>query len=743
MMRFHLLLTVLIPVFLGLNSNAQGIGNTLYTFDMGSLTPTPDRSIVGIEYADGYIWATGFDPDDYWQHKLYKFSPDGSQLVDYYSYGIEAAGWKDMAFDGEFLYVNDIDTIRQIDLSNGQKTGLKIPAPFYYTAGLAYNPLNDHFYLTGDGGSNIYEIDRDGNIVGAVADNPDQATVGLAIDTVSPGGPFLWTWSNEEVGYGLSLRASQISLQTGEFTGLSFEGISISNIIAETAGGATIAYDWAAETTVLMVVNIRNGNAQDQMEYAVFYDITNDQVPGPQISVNPLSIQNNLPPGDSLDVEISVYNQGNEPLNWTAYIETPEMDTVMNPGDTLYAFNATINLPDLNTRLNGITWLDGHIWLNGRGFGNVQSKIYKLDKYGQFVDSFPYYAINNSGFTSITSDGEYLYADDTYAIIQIDPNSFTTAGYILKPGGSYSGMTYDPQKDHFWLGNGNGLIYEINRDGEEVNEYITPYDVEGLAWDNWSPGGPYLWVWTEVNAGGETKCTAVMLDPATCTPAGLEFNGIDLASDPNIPDEPLSAVITNQWEEGKLVFMGLQNSYYIGNGDTVPDADFVVMYDLDMPVPPDWISLLPPSFGQVMPNDSGSFMVRLRSLMEDTVVTAVVRISSNDIAQPMLIIPVDFAMLPAIVTSGGQVEEGHLLSLQVFPNPVADNSRISFTLGESGRAELVLFDIAGNQARKLLDAELASGKHQVNLETSGLQPGTYFCLLKTPGNIQSIKLIKH
>ena len=138
---------------------------------LGSQTPTPDRNLVGIQYVDGNLWATGFDPDDYWQHKLYKFNADGTELIDVYSYGIEAAGWKDMAYDGEYLYVTDMDTIRQLDLSNGQKTGLTIPAPFYYNAGLAYNPLNDHFYVSGDGGNNIYEIDREGNIIGAIADS--------------------------------------------------------------------------------------------------------------------------------------------------------------------------------------------------------------------------------------------------------------------------------------------------------------------------------------------------------------------------------------------------------------------------------------------------------------------------------------------------------------------------------------------------------------------------------------------
>ena len=98
------------------------LGDTLGSFNAGILTPTPDRVLHGIEFADGYFWATGFDPDDQYNHKLYKFSADGQSLVEYWNYGLEFAGWKGLAYDGQYLYVADIDTIRQLDMATGQKT---------------------------------------------------------------------------------------------------------------------------------------------------------------------------------------------------------------------------------------------------------------------------------------------------------------------------------------------------------------------------------------------------------------------------------------------------------------------------------------------------------------------------------------------------------------------------------------------------------------------------------------------
>jgi hypothetical protein len=729
-------------IFISLHSQQPEIGDTLKTFDMGSLTPTPDRAIVGIEYAEGYFWATGFDPDDYWQHKLYKISADGNTLVDTYSYGIEAAGWKDMAYDGEFLYVTDMDTIRQVDLTNGQKTGIKIPAPFYYNQGLAYNPLTDHFFVIGDGGSNIYEIDREGEIVTAISNNPDHGTGGLAVDTTSPGGPFLWTWSSEYIGYESILKASQISLSNYQFTGLEFEGISISNIIVESPGGATIIYDYEEDKLVLATVNIRNGNANDQMEYAVLYNITNDEVPGPQIVLNPSSIQNTLPPGDSIDIEVSVINEGSNILNWSAFLEFPNQDTIDNLGDTLYTFNGTQQTQINDRGLNAITFLNDHIWINGRNFPNDQKNIYKFSKTGELQDTYPYFSINGIGFRTITNDGEFLYFEDTYSINQVDPETFETVGYILKPSGSFSGLTYDPQTDHFWGGSGTGLIIEFDRDGNEINTFLTPYDIQGLAWDQWSPGGPYLWAWVETNASQGSRCEAVRLNPSTCFPEGDGFLGYNFSNLPGFQDTPEAAVITNQWEENKVTFLGLQNAGLINGLDTLNNVDFIGVYDLDVIPAPGWIELLDPSFGSVEASETGSLFVRLRSIMDDTLMTAAIRIVNNSILNPEVIIPVNFTMLPFIYTNVSEVVNDDVNVLgQNFPNPYITHTIIPVALTRDGYVALKIYNSMGVNVANIYEGWLDLGYHEFKIALPELKSGIYYYILQVDNQEYSNKML--
>lgn len=741
MSRFIIILST--TLFLLSHSFAQlpdGFGELVHTADLGSQTPTPDRSIVGVQYAAGNLWVTGYDPDDYWQHKLYKFSADGSELLETYSYGIEAAGWNDLAYDGEYLYVTDMSFIQQIDPATGEKTDVTIPAPFYYNDGLAYNPANDHFYVTGEGGSNIYEIDRDGEIQGAIADYANHATSGLAIDTVSPGGPFLWTWSNESVGYNLFLRASQVSLVTNAFTGVSFEGESISSILQETAGGATISYEYATDSVTLVAVNIRNGNAQDQMEYAMFYDITRNDIPGPQIAVNPETIQNTLPSGDSLDIEVSISNNGDAPLFYSAYVQTPGQDTSNLLGDLLFSFNATEEAPSNDNGMNAITFLNGKIWVNGRNYPSQQSKIYEFDTNGVFLQSHAYYSLSNIGYRTITSDGTYLYGEDTYTLVQIDPETFQVEGYILKPGSTFSGLTYDPATDHFWSGNGNGLIYEFDRDGEVVNTFITSYDIQGLAWDAWSPDGPYIWAFVETPYDTGARVEAIRLDPSTCTPTGAGFQGFNF-SDGSFQDTPKGAVITNQWTSGKVTLLGLQNAPWVEGEEPLENNDFVGVYDLDVTPPPGWIELMNPAFGTVNPLESGAFTVRLRSIMEDTLMTALIRVTSNDILVPELFIPVNFEMTAFFTAVPQQVSGAKSQLGQNFPNPAASQTAIPLTLSQPGDVQLEIYDLTGSLRLQVLDQHLQAGSYTFSISTNGLSPGYYIYTLKSAAGTVSRRMI--
>jgi hypothetical protein len=94
----------------------------------------------------------------------------------------------------------------------------------------------------------------------------------------------------------------------------------------------------------------------------------------------------------------------------------------------------------------------------------------------------------------------------------------------------------------------------------------------------------------------------------------------------------------------------------------------------------------------------------------------------------------------AVITSvdGNNPEVPHSLELrQNFPNPFNPETVISFGLPESGRVELVVYDMMGREISRLVDGNLATGWHQVRWDASRLASGTYIYRIQVAGQVQS------
>ncbi len=77
----------------------------------------------------------------------------------------------------------------------------------------------------------------------------------------------------------------------------------------------------------------------------------------------------------------------------------------------------------------------------------------------------------------------------------------------------------------------------------------------------------------------------------------------------------------------------------------------------------------------------------------------------------------------------------------IYPNPFTDFSTIEYRLERSGKAEMSLYDLYGNQVRELISAYLGPGSYQTIIEKGTLLPGIYLLKITIGESSESVKLV--
>jgi hypothetical protein len=79
-------------------------------------------------------------------------------------------------------------------------------------------------------------------------------------------------------------------------------------------------------------------------------------------------------------------------------------------------------------------------------------------------------------------------------------------------------------------------------------------------------------------------------------------------------------------------------------------------------------------------------------------------------------------------------------SLQVNPNPVLNSTVISFSLEQSQKVSIRIFDMSGRLVTTLVDAPYEEGNQEIVWNASDVNSGIYFVQFQMEENSQMIKL---
>jgi hypothetical protein len=91
-------------------------------------------------------------------------------------------------------------------------------------------------------------------------------------------------------------------------------------------------------------------------------------------------------------------------------------------------------------------------------------------------------------------------------------------------------------------------------------------------------------------------------------------------------------------------------------------------------------------------------------------------------------------------TARTDLPEGFRLD-QNYPNPFNPETRIQYTVPQSGAVNLAVYDVQGRYLRTLVDRTQAAGTYAVTLNAADLPTGTYLYRLNTPRGTLTRKMV--
>jgi hypothetical protein len=212
---------------------------------------------------------------------------------------------------------------------------------------------------------------------------------------------------------------------------------------------------------------------------------------------------------------------------------------------------------------------DGNFIYTAKWNGDRFSK-YTLD--GTWVEDFTIPGVTN--VRDLAYDGTYFYgAAANTSVFQMDFETHTLVSTINAPT-AVRAIAYNDDEMTFYGNNWSTDITEFDMTGAMVSSFAAGglTGIYGMAYDNWSDGGPFLWIYDQ----GANNLNQVTLPDGTFTGFTVDVQAITgatssaggLFTQPGIVEGTVTIGGNSQNE----MIWGLELAPYTGGSGTVPDG---------------------------------------------------------------------------------------------------------------------------------------------------------------------------
>ncbi len=221
----------------------------------------------------------------------------------------------------------------------------------------------------------------------------------------------------------------------------------------------------------------------------------------PSVALSATSITADMTAEDNLVKKFSITNNGDGDLTWHFGVQPAKQS-----GDDKNRWEAQPSFTASSDLQQSVAF-DGEFYYTTSSI--ELGKFWKYDRNGKFIEQFNipgmYYALYD-----LTWDGRYFYgSDNSNRLFKLDFDNRRVAGIININSTKESDQatikslkithcSYDPDRKGFWIG-GFTTIGFVNMQGKMMSAISSISSSEsvaiyGSAYDNVSPGGPYLWL---------------------------------------------------------------------------------------------------------------------------------------------------------------------------------------------------------------------------------------------------------
>lgn len=216
-------------------------------------------------------------------------------------------------------------------------------------------------------------------------------------------------------------------------------------------------------------------------------------------------------------------------------------------GDTLYSFPINQSVYAV-----GVEYAQSQFFVSC-GISPIVINVYAPN--GAWLRSFPQIRSSGWGWRDLAWDGQFLYGSDDTMITKFGTDGSDHGDFPGAPISPNRAIAYNPATDTFWVAGWYTNIYEITRTGAIVTSFPQSEAIYGMAWDNISPGGPWLWVASQGMSPFWIN-QMMQFDPSTGMYTGVNFL---------FPGTAGGVAITDEWSTSFATFAYLDQ----GSPDTV------------------------------------------------------------------------------------------------------------------------------------------------------------------------------